>query len=158
MLDFEHNSFKHKNTQKITAHKNFNRGFAVAEVIVTIMSLALFIAAAFQTYTVLEQQRWEVLRRGVASDIAYTNLQKFAARPSIATCNTAVDLGNSTYNFFPETAATNNSLSYLTQVTQTVTGYPVDGCSGTSFVSQLLKIVSTVTYRGGSVSHATFVQ
>lgn len=134
-------------------------GFTVIELIVTIIIFVIFIGGAFQTYVVLESQRVFVLRQTIASDIAYTNLRKFNTRPTIATCSSSINLASSTYNFSPESTSTNNTLAVLgTSVTQTVVGYPVDGCTGSNFVSSTLKIVSTVTYNTGSASHATFVQ
>ncbi len=146
---------------KVEAIKKPNSadGFTVIEIIVTIIIFIIFIGGAFQTYVVLESQRLYILRQTIASDIAYTNLRKFSTRPTIATCSSSINLATSTYNFTPETTTTNNTLAALgTPVTQTVVGYPVDGCSGSNFVSTTLKIVSTVTYSTGSASHATFVQ
>lgn len=153
---------------KNTAIKKPNKlrhGFTIPEVVLTVAALGLFIYSSYQIYRVLETQRWNILRQGIASDIAYTNLKKFPARPTAltsGTCSTSINIGTATYNFSPEpTTAQSYYIDghiVLSTVTQTVTAYPVDGCSGSNYVTQTLKIVSTVTYKGGSVSHATFVQ
>ncbi len=134
-------------------------GFTVVEIIVTLVVFVLLVGGAYQTFVVVQAQRIALLRQSIASDIAYTNLRKFSSRPVIASCSSSIDLASSTYNFAPETTTSNKTLSTLgSSVTQTVVGYPVDGCSGSNFVSTTLKIVSTVTYSTGSASHATFLQ
>ena len=140
------------------AQKN-SQGFTIAELLVTITLLGAFVYAAVQGYLFLEYRRLLTVQKSVASDIAITNLNKFSARPPVASCSTEIDLATSTYNFTAETTMANKSLSILgPAVTQTVKGYPVDGCNGSSFVSQTMKIVSTVTYKGGAASSATYVQ
>ena len=149
-----------KNTV-IKKPNKLRHGFTIPEVVLTVAALGLFVYSSYQIYRVLETQRWNILRQGIASDIAYTNLRKFPTRPSsITTCSVPIPQG--LYTFSPETTTLGSYYIdghiVLSNVAQSITITPVDGCSGSSFISQTLKIVSTVTYKGGSVSHATFVQ
>lgn len=153
--------------------KEKSRGFTITEVIVTVIVLSIFLVAAFQWYSLIEYQRISLLRRAVASEIAYINLRKFPVRPtSLTTCSNSPDgIDLTSYNnFTPETvssypaasalvgAATTTSTSPgITGVTQTVKGFPVDGCSGTNFASKTFKVESTVTYNGGKVTRVAFV-
>lgn len=147
-------------------------GFTVVEMIVTIVVLSIFMTGIFQSYLLLESQRVQVARQARASDIAYSNLRKFQTRPANLQCNPAqisptrgLLLGNetnypgsSTYGFVAESGETIKYMGRTNLLRQTVTAYAPNGCTGTNFTDGTIKIISTVTYEGGSVSHASFIQ
>jgi prepilin-type N-terminal cleavage/methylation domain-containing protein len=58
-------------------------GFTVAEMIVALVVLSLFMTLFFQLYMVSESQRLSVVRRAAASDIAMTNLKKITNKTLI---------------------------------------------------------------------------
>lgn len=140
-------------------------GFTIIETVVTLAVVALFATFFFQLYLTSESQRIAVLRRSTASDLAYTNLRKFASKPSGLTCTTDMDLSananapgtvisNATYSFTAETAP-----SILGQnVTQTVTAFAPSGC--TTYSANPAKIISEVSYgtSGEKIIHAAYVE
>ena len=153
------------------SHK-YEKGFTVVEMIVTIVVLSIFMTGIFQSYLLLESQRIEVARQARASDIAYSNLRKFQTRPANLVCNASqisptkgLSLGNennypgsSTYGFVAEGGKTVEHMGKTSDFHQTVIAYAPYGCTGSDFTYNTVKIISTVTYEGGSVSHAGFIQ
>lgn len=150
-------------------------GFTIIEVLVTLVVTALFLTVFFQAYLVVEAQRLGVARRAKASDMAYSNLRKFTVRPSTLTCDaatmdlTASDaatktgklLGDETntttssaYGFIAE--PTGGTVSLGADTKQKVVAYAPQGCS--DFANSPIKIVSTVTYGGDTIVHASYVQ
>ena len=153
-------------------------GFTVVEMIVTVVILSIFSVGIFQSYLLFESQRVEVARQARASDIAYSNLRKFTTRPPNLTCNPGkmdltannastkpgVELGNesnypgsSVYGFTAEGGTTLEHMGKGTE--QTVTAFAPNGCTGTSFTNDTVKIESTVILGNGeSVTHASYIQ
>jgi prepilin-type N-terminal cleavage/methylation domain-containing protein len=125
------------------------KGFTIVEVLVTMGVLSVFLFGFFQTYLLLESQRINVSRQAKASDIAYSNLRKVTTRPGGLTCDT---------QGVPVTITQEPASAGI--ISQDVVAFPTNGCSGTNFTDNPVKIVSTVTYgtNGGSVTHASFVQ
>ena len=151
--------------QKTTRTNSKESGLTLVETLVTLLIISLFLGSLIQAYITMESQRALVARRALASDIAYSNLRKFSSRPAALTCTgSAMDLTT------PGTKAGSNLSSYFTGESltslgtgssQTVVAFAPGGCNGDgTYVDTfpVVKIVSTVTYNGGSVSHATFVQ
>lgn len=132
-------------------------GFSFVEVIVTISITSLFITAALQLYTAVESQRISTLRQSVAIDIAETNLKKFYDQIALTSCATEIDL---TSSFTPENTNKNASLNNFASsspITQSVKGYPVDGCTGTLFNSTVMRLESVVTYGTQSEKSTSFI-
>ena len=163
--------------------KETSGGFTIVEVIVTLVVTSLFIWFFFQSYIVMESRRIAVAQRAIASDVAYTNLQKFSIRTPLmndkAICNNATMditttnaqtkdgllLGNesnttltSIYGFMAETGDAVAKLS--NPVKQTVLAYATHGCAGDNFTEYPLMIVSKVKYGNNNeeVSHASFIK
>lgn len=144
-------------------HTTRSSGFTIIETIVTLVVVSLFMAFFFQLYIASESQRLATLRRATASDLAYTNLRKFAIKPAGLTCSADMDLSvsstapgtvvsNATYLFTAETTP-----GILGQsVTQTVTAYAPSGCA--TYNSNPAKLISEVGYGNGEkVVHAAYV-
>ena len=150
------------------------QGFTIIEMIVTIVVAALFFTLFFQVYVVLESQRVLVARQARASDVAYSNLRKFTARPAGLACDSSMDLAannNATGKLLGDQTNTTNSSAYGfiaeptsvtralgTNATQTVLAFAPSGC--TNFANEPIKIVSTVTYgiNGDKVTHASYIK
>lgn len=139
-------------------------GFTIIEVIVALGVISLFVAFFFQIYLTTESQRIGVMRRVTASDIAYTNLRKFSAKPGSLSCTSDMDLtvnanapgtviSTAAYAFTPETV----SSTLGSNATQTVLAFAPSGCA--AYGTNPVKIVSKVGYGtdGEEVVHASFV-
>lgn len=145
-----------------TMNANNAAGFTIIEMVVSLAIVALFLLFFIQLFLTTESQRISTLRRTTASDIAYSNLRKFASRPALA-CNTDMDLSATanapgtiistpTYSFTAET--TPGVLG--TGVTQVVRAYAPSGC--TAYNANPVKIISEVTYgTNEKIIHAAFV-
>jgi hypothetical protein len=148
-----------------------SRGFTITEVIVTVVTLGLFLTAVFQWYQLIETQRISVLKQSVANEIADINLRKFPKVPtSLITCSASqdgIDL-TSHNNFTAESltsypsasvlgGASSSTTNPISGVTQTVKAFPLDGCIGTNFISSALKVESRVTYPGGSIYRIGYI-
>lgn len=147
-----------------TMRKSQSSGFTIIETIVTLAIVVLFVTFFFQLYMTTESQRLASLRRTTASDLAYTNLRKFAAKPAGLTCTAAMDLSlsssaggtvvsNGTYSFTAESVP-----AILGQnVTQVVTAYAPSGCA--SYNANPVKLISEVSYGSNNdkVVHAAYV-
>ena len=71
-------------------HQKMQRGFTIAEVLVTLGILSLFLALFFQTYMLSMSQKNTVILRAVANDIAQSNLRKISTKadiPSSGVCD-----------------------------------------------------------------------
>lgn len=163
--------------------KFMSEGFTIVEVIVSLVVTSLFLWFFFQSYLVMESQRVTVAQRAIASDVAYTNLQKFSIRTPLmldkSLCNDALMditttnaqnkdgllLGNETntvvtslYGFMAETG---DAIAKLDNpVKQTVLAYATHGCTGDNFTDYPLMIVSKVKYGNNNeeVSHASYIK
>ncbi|HUO61909.1 MAG TPA: hypothetical protein VMT96_00455 [Candidatus Bathyarchaeia archaeon] len=149
-------------------------GFTVAELVVTVVVLSIFLYTLFQGYLVIQTQRLNVARQAHASDIAYTNLRKVTSRPAALTqtvCNTnasIMDLTAGTQSTEPglditQYGYTLESTTNLTQTlgstaTQTLVAYAPQGCA--NLTTAPVEIVSTVTFgtNGDKITHAAYVQ
>lgn len=152
-------------------------GFTVVEIVVTLVLTAVFLTLFFQMYMIMEWRRIAVARHATASDIAYSNLRKFVARPTV-TCDaakmdlTASDasskpglvLGDETnnptpsaYGFVAEAPAATQSLG--SNVTQSVRAYAPKGCGTPTFTDTPIKLEATVTYGNptNKVTHVIFL-
>lgn len=140
-------------------------GLTIVETIVTVIIVSLFVGLFFQAFIVMESQRLQVAKRSLASDIAYSHLRKFANRPATLTCTqSAMDLTTAGIKSGSDLASyfTADSLAALgSGASYSVRAFAPGGCNANgTYVDTfpVVKIESTVTYNGGSVSHATFVQ
>ncbi len=156
--------------------KRSSYGFTIIEVTITLAVVALFIMFFFQMYLTMESQRLSVLRRSIASNIAYSNMRKFAAKPGIASCDIAkMDLtvnpnapglvlgsndnyptsNRSAYGFVAEPPDSTKVLGQNAK--QTILAFAPSGCANMNTLP--IKIVSKVTYgtTGEEVSHAAFL-
>lgn len=147
------------------------KGYTIVEVLVTTIIIALFVTGFFQTYLLLESQRVNTLRQAKASDVAYSNLNKYPTKPSTLKCSDAnrasgVIIGDSNsgsptaYGFVKETEISPLNANSSRQV---VTAYAPNGCdipdNPDDFKDGVVKIVSTVTYgSNGKVEHVRFIQ
>lgn len=85
-------------------------GFTVAELIVTLVVMSLFMIFFFQAFMTTQAQQAAVARRAAANDIASSNLQKISSRALIPATTTACDSSASS----PNNTYTNPSLDPLT--------------------------------------------
>lgn len=142
-------SFNHK------LHRR-NKAFTVIETVITMTIFAVFITMGLQLYTLVESQRSAVLRQNAAVDIAETNLKKFYSDVPLTNCSSQIDL---TSSLNPESSSdVLNKLGSGVQVVQSITGYPLDGCTGTQFNSTIMRIESVVTYGSRSEKRTTFAR
>lgn len=159
---------------KKISHKTAQQGFTIVETVVTLVVLSVFLFSLFQTYMVVESQRLSVARQARASDIAYSNLRKVAARPTqltIQVCNTnAAQMDLTAANPSAETGLDITQYGYALEpvasvkqdlgsnATQTLVAYAPAGC--TNLLTSPIKVVSTVTYGylGDKVSHARYIK
>lgn len=147
-------------------------GFTVAEVVVTMVILSIFLFSFFQGYLVLESQRVFLSRSARASDIAYSNLRKVPTRPTQITAQVCSDnaaamdlttgsqsskpgLDITQYGYVLEPSSSVQGMLGST-ATQTLVAYAPYGCS--ALTTSPLEIAATVTFGTTKVTHATFVQ
>ncbi len=135
-------------------------GFTVVELLVTIITAAMFVAMFYQLYIVLVGINATARSTAQASDLAYSNLRLYPTVISTGkTCDVLTNV-NSTVNLIPASgspvAAVDSNYQELGAVTQQVTAQFPYGCSA---VYNVVKLVSTVTYGTSSfkVSYATYV-
>ncbi|MFZ2545356.1 MAG: prepilin-type N-terminal cleavage/methylation domain-containing protein [Candidatus Saccharimonadales bacterium] len=133
-------------------------GYTLVEVIVTIVILSIFLTFIFQTSRVLESQRIAVSQQAGANDIANDNLRLVTSRTGISCDVSGSNLINSGYTLASDLQKTVGS-----GATQTLMAYPTAGCSGTAFIDNPIRVVSTVEYYvNGSgnrsvIVHAIFI-
>ena len=135
------------------------RGFTVAELIVAMIFLSLFIGLLFQMFLTSISQRSMVTNQAIANDAAMSNLRKITSKSSsllTANCDSTNDLSSNpsapgTPITFPQEDLSNTPLASAAQ--QSMTEFFPKGCDP----SQPIKIVSTINYGSGSVSHVAYV-
>ncbi len=154
-------------------------GFTVAELVVTLVILSLFVGLFYQMFVTGQSQQQFISQRAVANDVAQSNLGKVTSKnqiPGSITCNSTNDTLN--YPSAPgtviATSASGASLKWNGD------GSPSSGLAKENISNTVLpsssnqelrvfyprgcasnmpaRIVSTVTYGSESVSHATFVK
>ncbi len=135
-------------------------GFTIVELLITVITAAMFVAMFYQLYVVLVGINATARSTAQASDLAYSNLRLYPTVISTGlTCNPATNV-SSTVNLIPAsgspTAAVSSNYPELGSVTQQVTAQFPYGCAA---VYNVVKLVSTVTYGTASykVSYATYV-
>lgn len=74
--------------------RNRERGFTVAEMIVALIVMSLFLTMFFQTYSTNESQRLAIARRAAAYDIATTNLSKISTKTGLPPCDGSATSSN----------------------------------------------------------------
>lgn len=81
--------------------KQKEAGFTVAELIVTLVVMSLFMIFFFQAFMTTQAQQAAVAKRAAANDVASSNLQKISSRalipPSTASCDSSPSSPNNTY-------------------------------------------------------------
>lgn len=140
--------------------KTKQSGFTIVELLVTVITAAMFVGMFYQLFVVLVGINSTARNTAQASDLAYSNLRRY---PDVAstglTCNTSTNV-STTVNLIPAsgspTATVNANYPELGAVIEQVTAQFPYGCSA---VYNVVKLVSTVTYGTSSykVSYATYV-
>lgn len=154
-------------------HQETEAGFTVAEMIVTLVVLSLFLGFLFQAYVLSFSQKNTTVQRTVANDIAQSNVRKITKRadiPAAGACDDSLGTGN-TNNLqrnqdAPGTVIASGSSwpSPMTPELVTNTGLPASTTQSLTVIypqgcNSLMpaKIISTVTYGSETVIHATYV-
>jgi prepilin-type N-terminal cleavage/methylation domain-containing protein len=143
----------HGNIIKIDSSEN---GFSVVELLITLIVGALFIMAFYQIYVVVIQGNAIAKQEATASDIAYSNLQRYTTRPTF-TCD-------SNTNLLANTNAPGQIISKVTTqdpphlngpLVETVKVYAPRGCD----TAYPVKIESIAEYGSPArkVIHSTYV-
>ncbi len=162
------------------------RGFTVAEMIVALIVMSLFLTMFFQTYSTNESQRLAIARRAAAYDIATTNLSKISTKTGLPACDISAT-GNKNNLQIDSTlvtnggsiVATNKPAGIPTWASAAVSGGATDGIAEESLTDTPLPsdttqelrvlypqgcspqmpitIVSVVSYGSESVRRAAFV-
>lgn len=164
------------------ATHELENGFTIAEMIVTLVIMGLFLTLFFNTFMSSEYQRVAVSTRATANDISLTNLGKISSKTTITlpACNSTASSPNNliansaatgsyiatddaTLNAAPTNAPTWTAAglkaevltdtSLQTGTTQTLKVLYPRGC-GSAMPAQ---IISIVNYKSETVSHATYV-
>ncbi len=128
--------------------KDSQSGFSVIELLIAIFFASVALVVFYQLFSTTTEASNDAQRFAKASDIAYGNLQKFTKKPpSMPVCGTSG---------LPMTLlSTSSTIEPLgPKVVQAVVATYAFPCSQPVNV---VKIESTVTYRGIKVSHASFV-
>lgn len=149
-----------------------NDGFTIIEIIVTTVILTIFLILFFQSYMVLESQRIILARSTAADQLATTNLRKVTSRSGIVANNISCVAGSNGSDLFatgsgytpePQSSASDLVVKQVGQDTvQQLQAYPSSGsCSGTSFGTDPIRIVSRVIYKVNGLNreadHASYV-
>lgn len=137
-------------------------GFTIIEAVVTIALIGIFAGFLFQFYFVVESQRIAVARRATATDIAFSNLDKIAAKSQVPACDASTDLtvtaGADGTDLIATGAVTaeNTEGKLGSNVTQKLLVTYPRGCS----THMPARITSVVTYGdpSESVVHVSFVE
>jgi len=144
--------------------RHTEQGFTIAEMIVTLVVMSVFMGLLFQMYMAGISQQTAVARRAAANDIAITNLKKIVARTSSllsssgVTCKSSNDMtsgsytGGSTITFTGE-SLTGTGLPPSPTTSQTLKASYPRGCGST----MPIMIESKVTYGSDSVTHVSYV-
>lgn len=142
-----------------TTNTSSTAGFTIIETIVTLIVLSLFLGLFFQSFMAMSSQRLSVARQAMANDIAYANLRKITARLGTITCQTGG------FVLLSSTNATDNGATFRKETddllgpnrSQSVKAYPTNGCSGTNFTDNPVRVESQVTFNGVTVTHASYI-
>lgn len=143
-------------------------GFTAVELLITILTAAVFTIALYQLFIVANNSSTAVKQRAIASELAYSYLRKYSgidASPSWFTCDTASGSSNTndlTVNAQAQgqTVASGN-LSNVAGIPGTVSyvvkGVAPYGCSGGN-AGTPIKVQASVTYgNSNTITHATLV-
>jgi len=165
------------------SHRDVEAGFTVAEMVITLVVLSIFLMLFFQLYILGLSQKSVFILRATANDIAQNNLHKIINKASIpaddacdATSSGSSNPNNATLNadlnsdgatgsiIGTASGSTSTFPSPLAPESLTGTGLPT---STTQILSVIYpqgcydqnpaKIISTVTYGTETVTHATYV-
>ena len=135
-------------------------GFTTIELLITLFVATTFIAAFAQVFSVIDRGAAEARWQSAASNLAYSALRKYNARPGSFVCN-------STTNLAANASAAGQTLSTTTytapdvglpgtQATVIVVAYAPAGCAADTPI----KLVATTTFGTNparKVIHATYV-
>lgn len=153
-------------------------GFTVAEMIVALIVMSLFLTMFFQTYSTNESQRLAITRRAAAYDIATSNLSKISSKTGLPTCSSSNDLtaspsssGSIIATNKPAITPTWSTAAALTGATNGIATEPLTDTPLPSDTTQELRvlypqgcsaqmpvtIVSIVNYGSESVRRAAFI-
>lgn len=157
-------------------------GFTIAEMVVTLVVLSLFMTLFFQLFLTGTSQQKSITSQASLNDIALSNLGKVSSRNLIPASTTACQSGGGSVNNQLDNSLAGGSIiatnatSGVTTPTWSTAGLAAEPLTGTNLpntgvVQELrvfypqgcgsnlpAKIVSTVTYSSESVSHAAFVK
>lgn len=132
-------------------------GFSAVELMISLFIAVAFIASGYQLYSVIVKDGATARYRAQASNIAYTNLRKYANQPS-GNCTTG-------YTITPTPTLTANEIKSLPQLDSLTTGgnpRPAELSVATSCPygtsSSIWRITVTIKYGSPQkeVSHAIF--
>jgi prepilin-type N-terminal cleavage/methylation domain-containing protein len=159
-------------------------GFTIAEMIVTLVVLSIFLTLFFQLFLLGLSQKKVVTLRATANDIAMNNLRKISTKTLIPAADACDSSTNGSGN--PNNALLNSNLnndgatgnSIIGRATSSTNTFPSpmapETITGTGLPSSTIqtlyviypqgcfdqnpaKIISTVTYGMETVTHATYV-
>jgi len=166
------------------SHRDGEAGFTIAEMVITLVVLSLFLMLFFQLYILGLSQKNAVILRATANDIALNNLRKITSKDDIPAEDACDDTTNDSTN--PNNATLNLDLNNDGATGSSIIGqspgdnnpYPdsptlesLDNTGLPSSTTQTLyviypqgcydqnpaKIISIVTYNSEIVTHATYV-
>lgn len=154
-------------------HQETEAGFTIAEMIVTLVVLSLFLGFLFQAYMLSFSQKNTTVLRTTANDVAQSNVRKITKRadiPAAGICDDTIGTGN-TNNLQRNQNATGTVIasggswpSPMKPESLTDTGLPASTTQSLTVIypqgcNSLMpaKIISTVTYGSETVVHATYV-
>lgn len=161
-------------------------GFTVAEIVVTLVVLSLFLTLFFQLFLLGLSQKRIVILRATANDIAMNNLRKINSKslvPAANSCDSSTNgsgnknnatlnpnlnvdgaTGSSIIGQSPAASGNPSFPSPLAPETLTGTGLPPSTVQTLYVIypqgcypQNPAKIISTVTYGTETVTHATYV-
>lgn len=149
-------------------------GFTAIELLVTIIVGAIFTITFYQMFISINQASSLARNQATASDIAYTNLRKYASadvtpddwNPKFV-CSTASGSSNTndrsvnsnaTGTVLTSGTLTTDASDLPTPVSYSVTALAIFGCRGTN-TGKPIRVESTITYgpRNIVVKHTTLV-
>lgn len=169
------------------SHRKTEKGFTIAEMIVTLVVLSIFLTLFFQLFLLSLSQKKLVIMRATANDIAMNNLRKINSTSLIPAANACDSADNGSAN--PNNPLLNTALNADGAQGQIIAQSPASGSNppfpgspqlaaepltGTNLPSSTqqtlsviypqgcapqnpAKILSTVTYGSETVTHATYV-
>lgn len=157
-----------------------NEGFTVAELVVTLVVMTIFVSIFFNLFLAGQSQQIVITNRAAANDIAVSNLRKISSKNVVpgttATCDATVGVGNVndlTQNpNAPGSVIASNRPS--TNPTWSAASMSAENIAGTGLPSGTIqelrifypqgcesykpaKVVSRVEVNGEVIEHATFI-